>query len=78
MALTTGTSLRCTGFALAAIAIPVFFRRAVVRPLGGLTAATQALSRGSADSEPPASSPEKVYAPLDESRPRSPVSSRSP
>ena len=46
-------------FALAAIAITVFFRRAVVRPLGGLTAATQALSRGNPDSEPPASSPEK-------------------
>jgi diguanylate cyclase (GGDEF)-like protein/PAS domain S-box-containing protein len=42
-------------FALAAIAITVFFRRAVVRPLGGLTAATQALSRGNPDGEPPAS-----------------------
>jgi len=45
-------------FALAAIAITVFFRRAVVQPLGGLTAATQALSRGNPDSEPPASSPD--------------------
>ena len=50
-------------FALAAIAITVFFRRAVVRPLGGLTAATQALSRGNPDSEPPASSPEKSKIP---------------
>jgi PAS domain S-box-containing protein len=33
-------------FALAAIAITVFFRRVVVGPLGGLAAATQALSRG--------------------------------
>ncbi|MGZ5161740.1 MAG: c-type heme family protein [Burkholderiales bacterium] len=33
-------------FALAVIAITVFFRRVVVRPLGGLAAATQALSRG--------------------------------
>ncbi len=32
-------------FALAALAITVFFRRAVVRPLGGLDAATQALTR---------------------------------
>ena len=50
-------------FALAAMAITVFFRRAVVRPLGGLTAATQALSRGNPDSEPPASSPEKSKIP---------------
>jgi PAS domain S-box-containing protein len=33
-------------FALAAIAITVFFRRVIVGPLGGLAAATQALSRG--------------------------------
>ena len=33
-------------FTLAAIAITVFFRRVIVGPLGGLAAATQALSRG--------------------------------
>ena len=49
-------------FALAAIAITVFFRRAVVRPLGGLTAATQALSRGNPDSELPVS-PERSKIP---------------
>ena len=41
-------------FAFAVIAITVFFRRAVIRPLGGLTAATQALSRGHPNSEPQA------------------------
>ncbi|HEV7803499.1 MAG TPA: response regulator [Burkholderiales bacterium] len=39
-------------FALAAAAITVFFRRVVVRPLGGLAAATRALSRGNLASEP--------------------------
>ncbi|HEX2826879.1 MAG TPA: EAL domain-containing protein [Burkholderiales bacterium] len=36
-------------FALAALAITVFFRRVVVRPLGGLAAATHALTRGRSD-----------------------------
>ena len=35
----------------------------VVRPLGGLAAATQALSRGKLNSEPQASSPESSKAP---------------
>ncbi len=38
-------------FALAALAITVFFRRVVVRPLGGLAAATRALSRGNLSSD---------------------------
>ncbi|HUP95870.1 MAG TPA: response regulator, partial [Burkholderiales bacterium] len=46
-------------FALAAVVITVFFRRFVVRPLGGLAAATQALSRGHAGGETQAVSPEK-------------------
>ena len=45
-------------FALATLAITVFFRRAVVGPLGGLAAATQALSRGSLTGEQLAASPE--------------------
>jgi PAS domain S-box-containing protein len=38
-------------FTLAVLAITVFFRRVVVRPLGGLAAATQALSRGKGSAE---------------------------
>lgn len=45
-------------FALVALAITVFFRRAVIRPLGGLAAATQALSRGSMNTEQLATSRE--------------------
>ncbi|HYH42242.1 MAG TPA: ATP-binding protein, partial [Burkholderiales bacterium] len=41
-------------FALAALAITVFFRRVVVKPLGGLAAATQALTRGELTDPPPA------------------------
>jgi PAS domain S-box-containing protein len=39
-------------FALAALAITVFFRRVVVKPLGGLAAATQALTRGEVSGGP--------------------------
>jgi diguanylate cyclase (GGDEF)-like protein/PAS domain S-box-containing protein len=39
-------------FALAVIVITVFFRRAVVQPLGGLAAATQALTRGNMEGGP--------------------------
>ena len=41
-------------FALAALAITIFFRRVVVKPLGGLAAATQALTRGELSDSPPA------------------------
>ena len=49
-------------FALAALAITVFFRRAVVRPLGGLDAATQALTRGDV-ARAPALALDSVQAP---------------
>jgi len=47
-------------FALAALMINVFFRRVVVRPLGVLANATQALSRGTlSGTEPNATSPKR-------------------
>jgi len=51
-------------FALAALAITVFFRRVVVRPLGGLAAATQALSRGNAAGESHGAAQESGKGPI--------------